>query len=48
MLREGKYLIIARYKDTWGKERLNVTAGEVAKVKIKLGTDTDQPVIASK
>lgn len=48
MLREGKYLIIARYKDTWGKERLNVTAGEVAKVKIKLGKDTDQPVIASK
>ena len=48
MLREGKYLIIARYKDTWGKERLNITAGEVAKVKIKLGKDTDQPVIASK
>jgi len=32
----------------WGKERLNITAGEVAKVKIKLGQDTDQPVIASK
>jgi len=48
MLREGKYLIIARYKDMWGKERLNITAGEVAKVKIKLGQDTDQPVIASK
>jgi len=48
MLREGKYLVIARYKDMWGKERLNVTAGEVAKVKIKLGKDTGEPVIASK
>jgi hypothetical protein len=48
MLREGKYLIVARYKDMWGKERLNVTAGEVAKVKVKLGKDAEEPVIASK
>jgi hypothetical protein len=48
MLREGKYLLIARYKDMWGKERLNITAGEVAKVKIKLGKDAEQPVVASK
>lgn len=48
MLREGKYLLIARYKDLWGKEALNITAGEVAKVKVKLGTDAGAPVIASK
>jgi hypothetical protein len=48
MLREGKYLLIARYKDMWGKERLNITAGEVAKVKVKLGKDAGEPVIASK
>jgi hypothetical protein len=32
----------------WGKESLNITAGEVAKVKVKLGKDTGEPVIASK
>jgi hypothetical protein len=48
MLREGKYLLIARYGEMWGKENLNVTAGEVAKVKIKLVKDTNVPVIASK
>lgn len=48
MLREGKYLVIARFKDMWGKERVNITAGEVAKVKVKLGKDAGQPVIASK
>ena len=48
MLREGKYLLLARYGDKWGKERLNITAGEVAKVKIKLVEDTGMPVVASK
>jgi len=48
MLREGKYLIIARFGEMWGKENLNITAGEVAKVKIKLVKDTNVPVIASK
>jgi hypothetical protein len=48
MLREGKYLLIARFGDMWGKERLNVMAGELNKVKIKLVKDTGIPVIASK
>jgi hypothetical protein len=47
MLREGKYLLIARFGDMWGKENLNITAGEVAKIKIKLVKDTNLPVIAS-
>jgi hypothetical protein len=48
MLREGKYLLIARFGEMWGKENLNITAGEVAKIKIKLVKDTGIPVIASK
>jgi hypothetical protein len=48
MLREGKYLLVAKHGETWGKERLNITAGEVAKVKVKLGKDVGMPVIASK
>lgn len=48
MLREGKYLLIARYGDMWGKENLNITAGELAKVKVKLAKDAGVPVIASK
>ncbi len=48
MLREGKYLLIARFGKLWGKEKLNVTAGEVAKVKIKLVEDVGIPVIAAK
>src|SRR5689334_9881777 len=48
MLREGKYLLIARFGDMWGKENLDITAGELAKVKIKLVKDTGIPVIASK
>jgi hypothetical protein len=48
MLREGKYLLIARFGEMWGKENLNITAGEVVKVKIKLVKDTNIPVIASK
>jgi hypothetical protein len=47
MLREGKYLLIARFGEMWGKEDLSVTAGEVAKIKIKLVKDTNLPVIAS-
>jgi hypothetical protein len=48
MLREGKYLLIARFGDMWGKETLNVTASEVAKIKVKLVKDTNVPVVASK
>jgi len=48
MLREGKYLLIARYGDMWGSEKLNVTAGEVASVKVKLKDKLDAyPVIAA-
>ena len=47
MLREGKYLLIARFGEMWGKGDLSVTAGEVAKIKIKLVKDTNLPVIAS-
>ncbi|MEZ5831022.1 MAG: hypothetical protein R3D05_07555 [Dongiaceae bacterium] len=48
MLREGKYILIARFGDMWGKEDLSVTAGEIAKIKVKLAKDADVPVIASK
>jgi len=48
MLREGKYLLIARFGEMWGKENLNITAGEIVKTKIKLVKDTNVPVIASK
>jgi len=48
MLREGKYLLIARFGEMWGKENLNITAGEVAKIKVKLVKDTNVPVIASR
>jgi hypothetical protein len=32
----------------WGKDSLSVMAGELSKVKIKLGKDGGMPVIASK
>src|SRR5262245_4127892 len=48
MLREGKYLLIARFGEMWGKEDLNIMAGEVIKTKVKLVKDTNVPVIASK
>jgi hypothetical protein len=48
MLREGKYLLIARYGEMWGKEDLSVMAGDVASVKVKLAKDEGMPVIASK
>lgn len=48
MLREGKYLLIARYGKTWGMEKLQITAGEVAKVKVKLAEEVGIPVIAAK
>lgn len=48
MLREGKYILIARFGKLWGKEKLHVTAGEVAKVKVKLVEDVGIPVIAAK
>ena len=47
MLREGKYLLIARYGDMWGKEDLHVAAGELVTVKVKLVKDSNVPVIAS-
>jgi hypothetical protein len=48
MLREGKYILLAKHGETWGKERLNITAGEVAKVKVKLTKDVGMPVVATK
>jgi hypothetical protein len=48
MLREGKYLLIARYGDMWGSEKLDVTAAEVKTVKVKLKEElAGIPVIAS-
>ena len=47
MLREGKYLLSARYGKMWGSEKLNVTAAEVASVKVKLKEDLDVPLIAA-
>ena len=48
MLREGNYLLIARYGEMWGKHDLSITAGELHKVKIKLVKDTGMPVVAAK
>lgn len=48
MLREGKYLLIARYGEMWGMEKLYISAGEVAKVKIKLAEEVGLPVIATR
>jgi hypothetical protein len=48
MLREGNYLLIARYGEMWGKHDLSITAGELHKVKIKLAKDTGMPVVAAK
>jgi hypothetical protein len=48
MLREGKYLLIARYGEMWGSQDLNVTSGELSKVKIKLAKNPNMPVIAAK
>ncbi len=48
MLREGKYLLIARYGEMWGKETINITSGEMSKVKVKLAKEPNMPVIASK
>jgi hypothetical protein len=48
MLREGKYLLIARYGNMWGSEKLDVTAAEVKTVKVKLKEElAGIPVIAS-
>ncbi len=47
MLREGKYLVIARYGDMWGKETIDISAGEMSKVKVKLTKDAGMPVVAS-
>jgi hypothetical protein len=48
MLREGKYLLIARYGEMWGKETISITSGEMSKVKVKLAKEPNMPVIASK
>jgi hypothetical protein len=48
MVREGKYLLIARYGETWGMEKLQIKAGEVAKIKVKLVEKVGVPVIAAK
>jgi len=48
MLREGKYLVIARYGDMWGSEKLSVTAAQVASIKVKLKEQlAGYPAIAS-
>jgi len=47
MLREGKYILLAKHGDTWGKEHLNITAGEIAKVKVKLTKDVGMPVVST-
>ena len=48
MLREGKYLLIARYGNMWGSEKLDVTAAEVKSVKVKLKEElAGIPIIAS-
>lgn len=47
MLREGKYILIAKYGKMLGTEKLNVSAGEVASVKVKLKENLDAPMIAA-
>jgi hypothetical protein len=47
MLREGKYILLAKHGEMWGKEHLNITAGEVAKIKVKLTKDVGMPVVTT-
>jgi hypothetical protein len=47
MLREGKYILLAKHGEMWGKERLNITAGEIEKIKVKLTKDVGMPVVTT-
>ena len=46
MVREGKYLAIARLGDMWGMEPLKIDAGQTNKLKVTLKKDVGAPVIA--
>lgn len=47
MVREGKYLAIARQGDQWGVEPLDIKAGKTNKLKVTLRKGVGAPVIAA-
>lgn len=47
LVREGKYLAIARQGDMWGVEPLDIKAGKMNKLKVTLRQGLGAPVIAS-
>jgi hypothetical protein len=47
MVREGKYLAIARQGDMWGMEPLKIDAGQTNKLKVTLKKAVGAPVIAA-
>lgn len=47
LLREGKYLAIARIGDLWGVESISVVAGRITTTKVKLKRGEGAPVIVA-
>jgi hypothetical protein len=45
MLREGNYLVIARYGKMWGTEKLSVMSGQTTPIKVTLREGLGAPVI---
>lgn len=46
MLREGNYLVIARYGKMWGTEKLSVQSGQTTPVKVTVREGVGAPVVA--
>lgn len=46
MLREGNYLVIARYGKMWGTEKLSVQNGQTSSVKVTVREGLGAPVVA--
>jgi hypothetical protein len=46
MLREGNYLVVARYGKMWGTEKLAVQSGQTTPIKVTLRDGLGAPVIA--
>lgn len=47
LVREGKYLVIARVGDMWGVQPLAITAGRVTTTKVKLKRSEGAPVVVA-
>jgi hypothetical protein len=47
LVREGKYLVIARVGDMWGVQPLSITAGRVTTTKVKLKRSEGAPLVVA-